>query len=144
MWCVGVLDAQYRKRMYGLLDLYARSFRREQPVVCVDEKSTQLLAHSRAPLPMKCGVPVREDYEYVRHGTCNLFVALEPGAGKRTVVVTERRGKADFVAFARHLIEHVYRTLCRPWRPRQRGGRLAMPAQPRTHAHPLDVHAARR
>jgi hypothetical protein len=110
MWCVGVLDAQYRKRMYGLLDLYARSFRREQPVVCIDEKSTQLLAHSRPPLPMKCGAPVREDYEYVRHGTCNLFVAIEPGAGKRTVVVTERRGKADFVAFIRHLTDHVYRT----------------------------------
>ncbi len=108
MWCVGVLDAQYRARMYDLLDLYARPLKLDEPVVCIDEKSTQLLAHSRAPLPMKCGTPVREDYEYVRRGTCNLFVAVAPKAGRRTVRVTERRGKVDFVAFVRHLIENVY------------------------------------
>jgi len=90
--------------------LYTRKRRRGQPVVCVDEKSTQVLAHSRQPLPMKCGAPLRQDYEYVRRGTCNLFVAVEPSAGQRTVRVTEHRGKADFVAFARHLIEHVYRS----------------------------------
>ena len=110
MWCVDVPDAQYPGRMDGRPDLYARAFRRDQPVVCVDEKSTQLLAHSRAALPMKCGAPVREDYEYVRGGTCNLFVAVEPGAGRRTVAVTEHRGKTDFVAFTRHLIDHVYRS----------------------------------
>ena len=110
MWRVAVLDAQYRQRMYALLDLYARIGRRDQPVVCVDEKSTQLLEHSRRPLPMKRGTPFREDYEYVRRGTCNLFVAVEPGVGQRTVAVTEHRGKADFVAFARHLIEDVYRS----------------------------------
>lgn len=110
MWCVGVLDAQYRKRMYGLLALYARARRDDQPVVCVDEKSTQVLAHSRAPMPMRCGAPAREDYEYVRRGTCNLFVAVEPNAGQRTVAITERRGKTDFVAFIRHLIDNVYRT----------------------------------
>ncbi len=108
MWCVGVLDAQYRARMYELLALYARPRRRNEPVVCIDEKSTQLLAHSRAPLPMKGGSPAREDYEYVRRGTCNLFVAVEPKVGHRTVRLTEHRGKVDFVAFVRHLIENVY------------------------------------
>ncbi len=108
MWCVGVLDAQYRARMHDLLDLYARPLELDEPVVCIDEKSAQLLAHSRAPLPMKCGRPVREDYEYVRRGTCNLFVAVAPEAGRRTVRVTERRGKVDFVAFVRHLVENVY------------------------------------
>ncbi len=108
MWCVGVLDAQYRARMYDLLALYARPMRRDEPVVCVDEKSTQLLDHSRALLPMHAGSPVREDWEYVRHGTRNVFVAVCPQAGRRTVAVTEHRGKTDFVAFARDLIERVY------------------------------------
>jgi len=108
MWCVGVLDQQYRERMYDLLELYARPMGHDEPVVCVDEKSTQLLAHSRKPLPMRPGVPVREDYEYVRNGTCNLFVAVNPKAGHRTVAVTEHRCKADFVAFAQHLIKRVY------------------------------------
>lgn len=108
MWCVGVLNEQYRERMYDLLSLYARPFSRIEPVVCLDEKSTQLLAHSRAPLPMKAGMVLREDYEYIRRGTCNLFVAVEPKAGQRTVAVTDHRGKTDFVAFVQHLIEQVY------------------------------------
>ncbi len=94
--------------MYDLLDLYARPFRPEEPVVCLDEKSKQLLWDSRAPLPIRPGTPVRRDYEYVRAGTCNLFVAVEPRGGKRTVVVTDRRAKTDFVAFVRYLLEQVY------------------------------------
>ena len=108
MWCVGVLNEQYRERMYDLLSLYARPFNCTEPVVCLDEKSTQLLAHSRVPLPMKSGVVLREDYEYIRRGTCNLFVAVEPKAGQRTVAVTDHRGKTDFVAFVQHLIEQLY------------------------------------
>lgn len=110
MWCVGTLTEQYRLRMYDLLALYARPHSRAEPVVCLDEKSTQLLAHSRAPLPMRPGRPARQDYEYVRRGTCNLFVAVEPQAGRRCVLVTERRAKPDFVHFARHLLERVYRS----------------------------------
>ena len=94
--------------MYDLLDLYARPFRPEEPVVCLDEKSKQLLWDSRAPLPIRPGTPVRRDYEYVRAGTCNLFVAVEPRGGKRTVVVTDRRAKTDFVAFVQYLLEKVY------------------------------------
>jgi hypothetical protein len=109
MWCVGVLTEEYRRRMYDLLDLYARPLRRDEPVVCVDEKSTQLLRDSRPGLPMRPGAPLRQDYEYARGGTANLFVAVEPKAGRRTVTVTEHRGKRDFVAFARHLLQRVYR-----------------------------------
>ena len=108
MWCIGKLTEEYRQRMYDLLDLYARPFRPEEPVVCLDEKSKQLLWDSRTPLPIRPGTPVRRDYEYVRAGTCNLFVAVEPRGGKRTVVVTDRRAKTDFVAFVQHLLEKVY------------------------------------
>jgi hypothetical protein len=94
--------------MYDLLDLYRRPFRRREPVVCLDEKSKQLLKDSRVPLPIRPGMPVRQDYEYVRSGTCNLFVAVEPKGGRRTVLVTDRRTKPDFVAFVQHLLEQVY------------------------------------
>jgi hypothetical protein len=47
MWCVGVLTREYRQRMYELLDLYARPWNANEPVVCVDEKSKQLLHDSR-------------------------------------------------------------------------------------------------
>lgn len=110
MWCIGKLTAEYRQRMYDLLELYARAWRPEEPVVCLDEKSKQLIEDSRAPLPMRAGMPVRRDYEYVRTGTCNLFVAVEPKGGRRTVLVTDRRAKVDFVAFVRYLLEVVYVT----------------------------------
>lgn len=110
MWCVGKLTGEYRQRMYDLLDLYARPFRSAEPVICLDEKSKQLLKHSRPPLPIKPGTPVRLDYEYVRAGTCNLFVAIEPKGGRRTVQVTDHRAKTDFVAFVQYLVEQVYAT----------------------------------
>lgn len=57
------MTEEYRQRMYDLLDLYARPFRRGEPVVCLDEKSKQLLKDSRWPLPIRPGRPVRQDYE---------------------------------------------------------------------------------
>ena len=110
MWCVGVLTQEYRQRMYDLLDLYAKPWSANEPVVCVDEKSKQLLHDSRPSLPMVPGTALRRDYEYVRCGTCNVFVAVEPLGGRRVTQVTDHRGKADFVAFAQHLIDTVYRS----------------------------------
>jgi len=110
MWCIAALTKEYRQRMYHLLALYARPLRRNEPVVCIDEKSLQLLAYSRAPMAMKPGSVRKEDYEYVRRGTSNLFVAVEPKAGRRKVVVTERRGKSDFVAFVQLLLNTTYKT----------------------------------
>ena len=108
MWCIGVLNEQYRQRMYALLELYARPMSPAEPVICIDEKSTQLIGHSRKPLPMTMGNPAKQDYEYVRNGTTNLFVAVEPKAGQRIVSVTQQRGKVDFVAFISELLTGAY------------------------------------
>ena len=62
---------------------------------------------------MKPGRLRREDYEYVRRGTTNLFVAVEPKAGRRQVVITTRRGKADFVAFVQKLLSTTYKSVRR-------------------------------
>ena len=108
MWCIGVLSDEYRRRMYALLELYARPLSRAEPVICIDEKSLQLIDHSRQPLPVAPHCPTKLDYEYVRNGTTNLFVAVEPKAGKRIVSVTAHRGKADFVAFIDGLLKGAY------------------------------------
>ncbi len=108
MWCIGTITQEYRRRMYELLALYAKPFDAREPVVCIDEKSLQLLGHSRAPLPMSPGVIAKDDYEYVRRGTSNLFVAVEPKAGRRVVSVTEQRGKVDFVEFVTSLLGGAY------------------------------------
>ena len=108
MWCIGALTEEYRHRMYALLELYARPMSRAEPVICIDEKSLQLIGHSRTPLPMASCNPEKVDCEYVRHGTTNLFVAVEPKAGQRIVSVTQHRGKTDFVAFVGALLNNAY------------------------------------
>lgn len=108
MWCIGALTEDYRQRMYDVLELYARPYRAQEPVICIDEKSKQLTRDSRAPLSMQPGMPAKYDYEYVRAGTCNVFVAVEPKGGRRVLKVTERRTASEFVAFVRQLLERTY------------------------------------
>jgi hypothetical protein len=108
MWCIGKLTTEYRQRMYDLLDLYARPYQKNEPVVCVDEKSKQLLEQPRAPIPASPGNPIKEDYEYKRAGTRNIFMAIEPKGGYRQAEVTARRTKSDFVHFISHLVKKVY------------------------------------
>ena len=69
--------------MEDVLEVYARPYDSQRPQVCLDEAAKQLLSEVRAPLPMKPGQPVRVDNEYVRHGTCALFMLFEPLAQSR-------------------------------------------------------------
>jgi hypothetical protein len=94
--------------MYNLIDLYLHPHDPKQPVVCVDEKSKQLLASVRPTIPLKPGAAAKEDSEYERHGTRNLFMAVEPKGGWRWVKVTQRRCKADFVEFIEQLLTSRY------------------------------------
>ena len=94
--------------MEDVLDLYAEPYDPQRPVVWFDETSTQLLADVRPPLPAEPGQPRREDYEYRREGTQNLFLACEPLAGWRHVAVTERRTKEDFAHQMRWLVDEAY------------------------------------
>ena len=108
MWCIGELTAEYRKRMYELLELYARPYDAHEPVICLDEKSKQLLRETRRPLPAEPGALRKEDYEYERAGTCNIFVAVEPRGQRRSAEVTDRRTKIDFVAFVCRMLRRGY------------------------------------
>ncbi|MGB3668854.1 MAG: IS630 family transposase [Phormidesmis sp.] len=109
MWCIGKLTVEYRTRMYAVIDLYHQPYNPDEPVVCVDEKSKQLLSDTRVAIAIKPGAARKQDYEYERHGTRNLFVAVEPLAGWRQVQVTEHRKKPDFVAFIQQLLQGRYR-----------------------------------
>ena len=91
--------------MEDVLDLYAEPFKPWQPVVCFDERPCQLLADTRETIPMEPGQPKRYDYEYERHGTCNLFMICQPLAGWRQVKVTARRTKVDFAECMRELVD---------------------------------------
>jgi DDE superfamily endonuclease len=94
--------------MEDVLEVYHRAFDPERPVVCLDEASKQLIGETRTPLPAAPGQPERFDYEYVRHGTANLFMISEPLLGWRTVFVTERRTAVDFAEVLRWLVEELH------------------------------------
>jgi hypothetical protein len=109
MWCITAITPEYRERMYKVLDLYREKYSKQFPVVCFDEKSKQLLEDSRKPIPLKPGSLAKHDYEYIRHGTCNIFAAVEPKAGRHFIKVTDQRTKSDFAIFIRDLIEKQYK-----------------------------------
>lgn len=94
--------------MEAILTLYAQPYDPQRPMVCFDEKLTQLLAHVRDPLPLKAHVGRRQDYEYKREGTRNLFMMVEPKAGKRAVLMTHKREKRDFAQAMRYLVDVLY------------------------------------
>jgi DDE superfamily endonuclease len=91
--------------MEDVLDVYQRPFDPKRPQVCMDEISKQLRADSRAPLPMQPGKPERYDYEYVRHGTANVFLFFAPLLGQRHLKVTDQRTRKDWAEAVRELID---------------------------------------
>lgn len=94
--------------MEDVLDVYHRPYDPRRPMVCMDEASKQLIGEVRDPLPTRPGRIRKYDSEYKRLGTANIFMAVEPLAGQRTVRVTDRRTKLDWAEFIRHLLEDVY------------------------------------
>ncbi len=94
--------------MEDVLEVYHRPYDARCPQVCVDEVPVQLVGEARVPLPAAPGRAARYDYEYVRHGTANVFLAFQPLLGWRATQVTERRTAKDFAAFLRWLVEEVH------------------------------------
>jgi hypothetical protein len=108
MWCIQTIDSEFRKRMYDILDLYEEDYDPKRPIVCLDEKPKQLIEDKRKPIPMKPGSTEKYDYEYIRNGTANIFMAVEFKAGKRVTQVTERRTMTDFAQFMKVLVIDEY------------------------------------
>lgn len=92
-------NSEFVAHMEQVLDVYKRPYDPGRPLVCMDETPRQLIRERRLPLPASPGRVTRYDYEYERCGVCNVFLAVEPLAGRRTVQVTERKTKTDWALF---------------------------------------------
>lgn len=88
--------------MERVLDIYKRSYNPKIPVVCMDESPKQLIDEAKKPLGGK-GHTVRYDYEYIRNGVCNIFMANEPLAGTRLVKITRTKKKRDWAEFVKDI-----------------------------------------
>ena len=93
--------------MEQVLDVYKRPYDEDFPVVCMDESPEQLTETVREE-KMEAGKEKRVDYEYIRHGVANIFMANEPLRGKRLVEVTEFKTKTDWAKFIKRLADEVY------------------------------------
>lgn len=105
MWCIQEITPKYRERMYDILDLYEEPYNPKKPVIGLDEKPKQLIEDSRTPIPIKLGKIAKQDYEYIRRGKANIFMAVEPKGGRRVTEVTYQRTKKDFALYVKMLVK---------------------------------------
>jgi hypothetical protein len=96
--------------MEDVLSVYKLPYDPDYPQVCMDESSKQLVAEVRPPEGLEPGKVPRQDNEYERRGTCNLFMFFEPLRGWRHVWVTAQRRKVEWAWCVRSLLEDYYPT----------------------------------
>ena len=99
--------------MEDVLDVYQLPYDPQYPVVCMDESSKQLIGEVREPIPGKPGRVRRIDDEYVRNGVAEIFMEVEPLAGRRHVEITERRTRKDWAKQIKHMLEDRYPHACK-------------------------------
>jgi hypothetical protein len=107
-WCLPEVSGEFVWRMEDILELYAEPYDPRRPVVGFDEASKELHGQVSPPLPTRPGAVARQDYEYTREGTANIFLFVESLAGRRHLAVTERRTRVDFAHQMRRLCDELY------------------------------------
>jgi transposase len=108
MWCIPKFDAAYIAQMEEVLDLYAEPADPMMPVVNFDEAMKHMVADTREPIPAKPGQTAKQDYEYRRVGTANIYMFFDRHQGWRKTKVTERKTAEDFAECMRDLVDVHY------------------------------------
>jgi hypothetical protein len=98
-WCIGTIHAVYIARMENLLHLYAQAPNPKRPRICYDERPCQLLGDVLSALPMQAHKPLREHYEYERHGVVHALLAYNLDTGQRYVHLRRRRRAEEYAHF---------------------------------------------
>ncbi|UYJ42152.1 MAG: IS630 family transposase [Lachnospiraceae bacterium] len=101
-------DPEFIAHMEDVLDVYELPYDEKYPVVCMDEKTYQLLGESREPLPMIPGSDRKTDSEYVRNGTVSIFAFVEPLGGVHHVSVRGHRTAVDWAEEIKYLVDVMY------------------------------------
>ena len=101
-------SGEFVANMEKVLDVYKRRYNPSNPVICMDESPKQLIREARSSIPMKPGRDLRVDYEYIRHGVCNIFMASEPLKGKRFTAVTELKTRTQWALFVKRIADEWY------------------------------------
>jgi len=105
MWCVAELNKEYLQKMEDVLATYEKPYNPAEPVICLDEKPISLHADVRPSTPAKPGKPAKQDNEYARCGTANVFGVVEPKAGRHFTVATSDRCAAEFARLVGNVVK---------------------------------------
>ncbi|BAF71830.1 IS630 family transposase [Sulfurovum sp. NBC37-1] len=101
-------NASFVSAMEDVLEVYARPYDPEFPVVCMDESSIQLIGEAQDPIPAAPGHPKLVDDEYIRNGVASIFLEVEALGGKRAVKITQSRTRVDWAHFIKEMLEVRY------------------------------------
>jgi hypothetical protein len=108
-WCIPEKDAaRFVAQMEDILDIYVAAHTPEEPLICMDEASKQLLRNEQETQPLAPGQPAREDYHYERRGVQALFMFFDPVRGWRRVQCRDSRTRIDWAEEVRRLLDEDY------------------------------------
>ena len=109
MWCIPPHhDARFVCALEDVLEVYARPYDPARPLVCLDEAAKQLLGEKREPLPATLDHPLRYDNQYIRNGTCAIFMLFQPLAAQRHLQVREQRTALDYAQVVRWMCDELH------------------------------------
>jgi hypothetical protein len=94
--------------MEDVLELYHLPYRKEFPLVCMDEQPVQLIGEVRIPLPIEPGKVKRYDYHYERNGTAVNFMFTEPLGNWRKVNIRDHKTSIDWAQEIKELLDVDY------------------------------------
>ena len=141
-------NGEFVARMEDLLDTYCLPHDPQIPLIGMDEQPVQLIQETRTPLPARPGQPPREDDEYPRNGTANVFMFTAPLQGHRQVHIRAQRTALDWAQEIQHLLEVEYpeadriRLVCDNLNTHKRGSLYEAfdPETARRLAQRLEIH----
>lgn len=91
------------------MEVYSRPYNEKRPVVCMDEKPFQLLDETLTPISMGPNNHTKKyDSEYVRKGSCSIFMFTEPLGQWREAHALPHRTSEDWANQVKWLIDDVY------------------------------------
>jgi transposase len=100
-------DPQFIEKVRDIVGLYM-SPPEHAVVFSFDEKpQIQALERAQPVLPMDLGMPERQTHNYIRHGTLDLFAALNVATGEVIAQTKKQHRAKDFVAFLNELNHQV-------------------------------------
>jgi hypothetical protein len=101
-------DAEFVAAMEDVLEIYAKAYDPNQPVLCMDEQPIQLLKETQVPIAATKAHGKRVDYEYERNGTASIFMFAEPLSGFRQATARPQRTKADWALEVAEILDTRY------------------------------------